>query len=438
MSGIKGDTTPDKRFPARNPLEGVGCFKDVPTRKYIIIKGDKELRFEHVQGRSQSLFPFNDFGIDQCRLPILDNNQEWGQKVDLYIDDLKEALSSNGLETEVKLGNCLCKSVWCDKCYKYYYVPRYKDQIKKFDFRKTRHVVLTTDRNKFNDNIDALETITGGKRLYAFLRKLERGKKKKVGNEWIWEFEPVRFSNALAVLEFHKDGFPHWHFLLEVEKEGKEGMLGLERLLWAWTYGMVREEYFRDENHWKNLAGYFAEKGYFEKGKEYQTRLPDNVKENMNRRVRRITQYYSRKGKGIDEEIKPDITEDEAIKEIKKQSEQIAKDQIEEKEKKDFVGYKTILGKCGQKTFIRAIINRKNVDMLVPVPFKVLKDLFKPVYKPLEGYICTATVESILMLEECAEWVRWDKDELRGYLYDDTEDYEEEIETLETESVTVD
>jgi len=124
-------------------------------------------------------------------------------------------------------------------------------------------------------------------------------------------------------------------------------MISLEMLLWAWSYGLVREEYFRNEGHWKNIAGYFAEKGYFEKGKEYQTRLPDDVKENMNRRVRRITQYYNRLGKGLDEEIKPDMTENEALKEVKKQSEQIVKDQIEGKEKKDFVGYNTIIGKCG-------------------------------------------------------------------------------------------
>jgi len=283
-----------------------------------------------------------------------------------------------------------------------------------------------------------LETITGKKCLRAFLRKLERGKKKKVGKEWVWQFEPIKISNALAFLEFYEDGFPHWHFLIEVEKEGKSGMISLEMLLWAWSYGLVREEYFRNEGHWKNIAGYFAEKGYFEKGKEYQTRLPDDVKENMNRRVRRITQYYNRLGKGLDEEIKPDMTENEALKEVKKQSEQIVKDQIEGKEKKDFVGYNTIIGKCGQKTYIRAIINRKNVDMVVPVPFTVLKELFKPEYEPFKGYICTTTAETITLLEDCAEWVRWDKEEICDYLYDDTEDYQEETETLEAESSVLD
>ena len=158
----------------------------------------------------------------------------------------------------------------------------------------------------------------------------------------------------------------------------------------------------------------------------------------MNRKVLRITKYYSRKGKGIDEQIKLDITEDEVIKELEKQKDQILKDQKEQKEKKDFVGYKTIIGQCGQKTFISAIVNRKNVDMLVPVPFTVLKDLFKPVYKPLKGYICTTTIAIIIMLEECAEWVRWDKHEISGYLYDDTEDYEEVIEILEAETSVVD
>jgi len=395
---------------------------DNNIRRYNLYRDPKELeRVYETEAYRQS---WNYRSLEPVRASILVKNKDCGQKDGLNIDQFTQALSSEGLKTEAKLGNCLCKSSWCDKCHKLYYVPTYKDRIKEFDFRKTRHIILTTDRHKFYNNLIALEEITGEKCLHAFLRKLERGKKKKIGKEWIWEFEPVKISKALAVLEFYEDGYPHWHFLIEVEKEGKEGMIGGEILHWAWSRGIVRETYFRNENHWKNIAGYFAAKGYFEKGKEYQTRLPDNIKENMNRRVRRITQYFNRKGKNIDEEIKPDMTEKEAFEEVSKYFEQIAKGQTEEKEEKDFVGYKTILEKCGQKTFISTIVNQKAVEMIVPVPFKVLKELIKPEYEPGKGYMCTIPVETIGLLEECAEWVHWSKYELDGYLYDDSIDYQ--------------
>lgn len=422
MRENRGSFTPEKRFPDRNPLEGVDWFKDVPTKKYILYKGVKELHYEDIIREKEILSEsYIERGSRQGS-PILVKNQEYRQKDDLNLDKFKETLSSEGLKTEVKIGNCLCKSAWCDKCHKLYYVPKYKDRIREFDYRKTRHVILTTDRNKFHNNLVALEAITGGKCLYAFLRKLERGKKKKVGKHWIWEFEPIKISNALAVLEFYEDGYPHWHFLIEVEKEGKAGMIGGEMLHWAWSYGIVRETYFRNADHWKNIAGYFAEKGYFEKGKEYQTRLPENVKEKLNRRVRRITQYYSRKGKNIDEEVKPDLTEDEAFREVSDYFEQKANAQTEQREEKDFIGYKAILKKCGQKTFISAIVNRQAVEMIVPVPFNVLKELIKPEYEPGKGYICTLPVETIGLFTDCAEWLHWSEREL--YLYDDSKDYQ--------------
>jgi hypothetical protein len=430
---IRGSSTQDKRFSEENPLVGVDWLDGIPTKKYILLKGEKELLYgntkREIENRKRSSV---ELGGNQSP-PILVKNQEYRQKDDFNADKFSQALSSEGLKTEVKLGNCLCKSVCCDKCHKLYYVPKYKDRIKEFDYRRTRHVILTTDRNKFQSNVDALETITGKKSLHAFLRKIERGKKKKIGHNWVWEFEPVKISNALAVLEFYEDGYPHWHFLIEVEKEGQKGMIGGEMLHWAWSYGIVRETYFQDQNHWKNIAGYFADKGYFEKGKEYQTRLPENVKEKINRRVRRITQYYNRKGVSIDEELKPDISEKEAFKEVFKYFEQKAKNHTEEKEEKDFVGYKAILQKCGQKTFISAIVNRKAIEMVVPVPFKILKELIKPNYEQGKGYICTLPVETIKLLEECAEWVRWDKYEISGYHYNDLLDYPSDAVEAEVE-----
>jgi hypothetical protein len=69
--------------------------------------------------------------------------------------------------------------------------------------------------------------------------------------------------------------------------------------------------------------------------------------------------------------------------------------------------------------------------MIVPVAFKVLKELIKPEYEPGKGYICTIPVETIGLLEDCAEWVHWSKYELDGCLDDDSKDYH--TATLEAE-----
>lgn len=218
------------------------------------------------------------------RLSILAHNPEYRQRYENeFVEDFKKAQESKGKEIETKLGNCLCKSSWCKKCHKLFYVPKYKEYIEKFDYRKTRHVILTVDRNKFDDYLDALQTITYKKSLSAFVRKLRKGKKIKVGDHWEWLYPPIKIKQAMAYLEFYSDGFPHWHLLIKVEGEGKAGMIGGENLHRAWKHGIVKETYFRNLDHWKNIAGYFADKGYFEKGKEYQTELPEIIKEHYGR-----------------------------------------------------------------------------------------------------------------------------------------------------------
>jgi hypothetical protein len=188
---------------------------------------------------------------------------------------------------------------------------------------------------------------------------LRNGKKIKVGYHWEWLHLPINIKQALAVLEFYEDGFPHWHLLIEVENEGKAGMIGGKNLHRSWAQGIVKETYFRNLDHWKSIAGYFADKGYFERGKEYQTELPKDIKEHYGRRIRRIT-YYTGQKEGVHEEERIDLTEDEAFQEITKYFEAKSQEQIKKADQKELqkkeVNYQTILSQCGTRTYIRTVV----------------------------------------------------------------------------------
>jgi hypothetical protein len=333
------------------------------------------------------------------RYPILAKDTECRQRDgELFNERLREAQAQDDRDVITKIGNCLCKSSWCKKCHKLYYIPKYKDYIQTFDFRKTRHVILTTDRGKFIDCLDALRTITEKKSLSAFIRKLRNGKKTKVGGQWVWLYEPIKIKQALAVLEFYEDGFPHWHLLIEVSGSGKNGMIGGANLHRAWKHGIVKETYFRDAKHWKNIAGYFADTGYFEKGKEYQTELPEEIKEHYERRIRRIT-YYPGKKDGVYEEERPDISEAEAFEEVSKFFDGKKKEQQANDKEKRKINYKVILGQCGTKTYLKTVLHGYLIQMILPVPFKTMKEILNPIYEDGRGYVCKMNRAAIQLIE---------------------------------------
>jgi hypothetical protein len=358
--------------------------------------------------------------IAPYRPPILALNRDCGQRDGKEVLDslIEDVTGSTEPRLPVKVGNCRCRSVWCPSCHKLFYVPRYKQQIRTFDYARTRHVILTVDREKFSSGLDALETIRDKKSVSAFVRKLREGRKVKLGGRWAYEHEPVKITKVMSVLEFYRDGYPHWHLLIEVKSEGREGMIGGKRLHWAWPHGIVKETYFRDQKHWNSIAGYFAEKGYFEKGKKYQTELPEDMKKNLKRRVRRMV-FYPCPADGAHEEIRDNgteeiVDEEEAFREVAGFFEEIAKANSDEqvtdlKSAKKPFSYEAILDGCGQRTYVQADINGRRLGMIVEVPFEATRALYNPVYVEGQGYQCRMTAKALGLLEELARWVHWER-----------------------------
>jgi hypothetical protein len=76
------------------------------------------------------------------------------------------------------------------------------------------------------------------------------------------------------VLEWHHDGFPHYHVLIEMADRGRASRIGQDWIHAHWFDGSrIHEQFFDSENHFKWFAGYFKKHGYFG-DKEHQSVLP--------------------------------------------------------------------------------------------------------------------------------------------------------------------
>ena len=63
----------------------------------------------------------------------------------------------------------------------------------------------------------------------------------------------IKIEDYQWVIEFYRNGFPHWHVFTLVEKAGREGMIGGDNLRCYWKSGRVIESFIRNENHWKKI-----------------------------------------------------------------------------------------------------------------------------------------------------------------------------------------
>ena len=158
---------------------------------------------------------------------------------------------------------CSCRSVWCSICWPRWGKLHFEERLQTFDYRRVRHIVVSCDRNLFKD----------GREAY-----IEVGKKRSIG-EMVKNFvrtDGVDIEDCVWTLQFHRDGFPHWHIIILVKKEGAAGMIGRKTIKARWPHGMwVRETHYESEGHWKNLVGYFNRHGYFEGAEGYQGKLPE-------------------------------------------------------------------------------------------------------------------------------------------------------------------
>ena len=247
-----------------------------------------------------------------------------------------------------------CSSVWCSDCFvSKGGSKRFSNRLAQLDYKATRQAVLTVDPKQFdNDPEKAFKHLQAVKAIPQFIHNLKRTEKIKVV-DWVW------------VLEWHTNGFPHWHLFIQTER-GKKGMIGNKALLKQWRYGLVLESYVHSEKHWRAFTDYFGNHGYFDprkspdkKDKTHQLALPDWAKKQ--RPTIRKTGSMVKKT----DEVEP--TTQKLLEEESQNNDVIEKTVI-------LRSYGEILNSCGQSTICKFRAGVKNeIWKKIKIPYWCFK-----------------------------------------------------------------
>lgn len=257
----------------------------------------------------------------------------------------------------LKLQKCSCGSVWCKVCWpKSRGNHESKARLSTFDWRRTRHLILSTDPSKFDsDGERAWREITFNRGLGNLVKNLERT-------------EDIPIVDWIAFLEWYTDGFPHWHLFIEVEKAGKEGMIGEEKIHRYWPKKwaiIIKEKYIKSEFHWNSLTGYFDGHGYFEGGKGHQGDLPAWAKQ-KNIRIKRYETMKRRRGIARMIQNKTfDVGQYNGVG--------ILPGNILPKGKSPMRSYSLILDSCGAQSKLTVTSNGSANSFTIPIKYRIAK-----------------------------------------------------------------
>lgn len=288
-----------------------------------------------------------------------------------------------------------CRSVWCPTCFRYRYHDRITEIFYPFDWQATRHVILTVDPELYESPSAAFADIRERRLVGEFIRRLRHGVKEKRGSRWVWKYRPVDVLRWAWFLEWHKNGFPHYHVFIQTPFRGSAGMIGGDFLRDCWKIAkMVKETYFHDEAHFHGMTGYYADKGYFEKGKEYQGRLPEDILNNVRGKIKRMNS--SEKGYREKRELTEEVIELLNFHECRTFFNEQAGWSLTNEEKHG-VNYRAIIANCGSRTYVELDIAEYHVTAICVVPWKTWKERTGNYYND-RGYVSKLTRDEILEL----------------------------------------
>jgi hypothetical protein len=287
---------------------------------------------------------------------------------------------------------CSCGSVWCPSCFVRKHAPGHMERLRSFNWKRTRTVVLPVDRKVFVNGRGAWEWVTRKKAIHGFVRNIQRGNK-------AMGFKPLKVRRWKWFLEWHKDGFPHWHLFLEMEDEGKAGMISNARIRHYWRLARwIHEDPIKSEQHWKHQTGYFQKAGYFEKGEGYQGRLPAWALDVPGLKIRRSCSSVER----TDEPAVPRVeSKPRSLGGVAVDPDTGEVHELPGNEK--LVTYRVRLESCGQCTRVRVYGKNSYVEGVFCVPYSDLKKVVPGVYKEGQGYEFEMTEK---LLSDLFEMVR--------------------------------
>ncbi|MBA7642765.1 hypothetical protein ES703_50474 [subsurface metagenome] len=271
-----------------------------------------------------------------------------------------------------------CHSVWCASCSKLEWAKRAARDLREFDPSRTREIVLTLPRNKFKDGKEAYDHVREHKLIPNLIRSIERGTHKKVGKDWVWKYPPVKIDKYMTFLEWHADGWPHYHVMVETEKVGAAGMIGQDRIHHYWLPKCwIKEKPIESRKHWERKVGYLQKHGYFQEDKEHQTRLPEWAMDFPGLKIRRSS--HSRRpeesGEGVHKEDQDDYKG------------WIIDPSTGEMLSPEIVTYRQRFEFCGKSTFLNLYMRGKQVTGLFNLPYHQVRKEYPGQYRAGTGYV---------------------------------------------------
>lgn len=272
-------------------------------------------------------------------------------------------------EFRASLRKCSCQSVWCPRCFKRRSLSKIVERLRGFDYRRVRHVVLTVKREIFGSAKEACDFVRSNRLIANLIWNLRR----TVGvgvNDWLW------------MLEFHVDGWPHWHVILEVENTGRAGMIGGDVLRKYWLDGsMVFEWYVKNGEHWDNILGYLGTAGYFGESKDHQIMLPEWALNEINK----IRRWGSKVGKVVHKVIEGVKGTSRGVRKMR--------------------AYRVILESCGKSTWVQIDADFFNegggVFARIDVEYAWLRSNLNGEYKQGLGYVAELTYDEVVTFLKC-------------------------------------
>lgn len=253
---------------------------------------------------------------------------------------------------------CTCRTPWCESCSLYYWAPKIIGRLETFDWKSTRHIVLTIDRKKFTSPKEAFEFIQTKKMIPQLIHNLKRTKQCDVV-DWLW------------LLEWHNDGYAHWHLLIEINNKSSESdQINFENIIEYWNIGEVILLDIKTKKHFKNLIQYLV------KNKK-QARLPQWAQDER-KMIRRSGAKQQKKHKA----------------ETKEKSKNTKSTATEKKQRKT---YREILEKCGKATnFCISLGNSVISWQQLQIPYKQFRNKYLGEFVENKGYVVKMSFSSFI------------------------------------------
>lgn len=292
-------------------------------------------------------------------------------------------------QTELK--KCSCNSSWCPSCWRFL-KKALVGRMRSMNWRHVREVMVSVDRSIYENGEQAFDDITLKRGVGNLIKNLQRT-------------DGVTIVDWVCVIEWHEDGFPHWHILIVTQEEGQAGMIGYQKIKDRWPFGMwVTETYIKSAVHWQNLVGYFDKHGYFEKGKAYQGRLPEWALK-RNRTIKRWHSMKKPRGQG------------KVMNRIRSEDKKVEGEWLGKGEKRERKTYEVILSQCGSRSIVRIDGPGWNQTFKISVRYERLKDYFPWQYSEGKGLVLRLTEEGLTDFISVLEWLGKDCEaiEWEGY-----------------------